>query len=62
MTSKVVIDAHAGWPIEVVFEEKLADGEWQQNSAAVVKPHTEATFYIHDSKRIVRVQEMKKEE
>lgn len=65
MTSKVVVDAHAGWPIEVVFEERFhVEGdeyEWKQSGATIVPANTETLFYIHDGKRIVRIAEMKRD-
>ncbi len=59
MTTKVTIDAHAGWPVKVVLSTPgKADAE---NHEEIVQPGTVRDFYIHDSQNIVLVEEMKKD-
>lgn len=59
MTTRVLIDAHAGWPVEVTFRH----GEpYQPKSASVevVDPGTEKTFYIHSGLEIVGIRELER--
>lgn len=59
MTTKVTIDAHAGWPVEVT----LRDGEPDYPKSArieVVEPNTTRDFYIHSGLEILGVREMKR--
>ena len=61
MTSKVTIDAHAGWPIKVTQQNKNADDVWEDGREEVVAPHTVQDFYVYDSRRIV-VEEQRREQ
>jgi hypothetical protein len=57
MTTKVTVDAHAGWPVEV----KTINGEPgqpQTESVAVVDPNTTRDFYIHSGMQITGVREL----
>ena len=57
MTTAVKVDAHAGWPVQVVS----AQGEPGMASVIltdVVPPNTERTFYIHSGLRILSIAEM----
>lgn len=57
MTTAVKVDAHAGWPVQVVSEQ----GEAQYPKTIVtdvVEPFTERTFYVHSGLRILSIVEM----
>lgn len=59
MTTKVTVDAHAGWPVEVT----LRDGEPDYPKSArvvVVEPNTATDFYIHSGLEILGVREMRR--
>jgi hypothetical protein len=54
MTTSVKIDAHAGWPVQVVFEN--GEPHYPKSiSVETVAPNTERTFYIHSGMRILSV-------
>ena len=58
MTTKVTIDAHAGWPVQVI----TLDGEHNFAKTAhvhIVSPRTQKDFYIHSGMNILSVTEMK---
>jgi hypothetical protein len=57
MTTKVTVDAHAGWPVEVKTVNVNGDGSISE-TAVVVPPHTERDFYIHSHMYISTVREM----
>ena len=57
MTTKVTVDAHAGWPVAVTTIDLQVDGTWRENPAQVVAPNTVSEFYVH-SHRELRVREM----
>ncbi|SNT19226.1 hypothetical protein [Sphingopyxis indica] len=61
MTTKVTVDAHAGWPVEVTLREGEPD---YQKSAhiVVVEPGGKTDFYIHSGLEILGVREMKRKE
>lgn len=55
MTTKVTVDAHAGWPVLVVG----AQGETDKSIISrVVEPNTVTTFYIHSGFRIINIEEL----
>lgn len=56
MTTKVTVDAHAGWPVKVTKISYDATGETGR-SDEVVPANTEQTFYVHSNLRIA-VEEM----
>jgi len=59
MTTKVTIDAHAGWPVEV----KLLYGEANttpHETTEVVQPNTVREFYIHSGMSITSVRELER--
>ena len=60
MTTKVEIDAHAGWPVKVT---QIDNGGTDKEtlSVSIVAPNTIGTFYVWDGRSIV-VQEDKKPE
>ena len=54
MTTRVTVDAHAGWPVLVV----LKYGEAQYAKSYVterVEPYTQKDFYIHSGLAIVDI-------
>lgn len=59
MTTKVTVDAHAGWPVKVTSIAYDSTGETSR-SDSVVPAHTHADFYIHSNMRIA-VEEMPRE-
>ena len=57
MTTKVTIDAHAGWPVMVT----MIVGEPSYNKEVrtdIVEPNTTKDFYIHSGMRIINIEEM----
>lgn len=54
MTTRVTIDAHAGWPVEV----KLIMGE--EDIIRIVEPNTVENFYIHDGQSIASIRELER--
>lgn len=54
MTTSVKIDAHAGWPVQVVTEYGEASYP-KQVEVTTVEPGTERTFYLHSGLRIISV-------
>ncbi len=57
MTSRVNIDAHAGWDIQVV----VSRGEPASNKSVevhYVRAGTSQDFYIHSGQRILAIEEM----
>ena len=59
MTTKVTVDAHAGWPVKVVLGNPVyKDAEEQE---IIVQPNTVREFYVHDSLNIILIEEMKRD-
>lgn len=40
MTTKVTVDAHAGWPVKVIFLDQVSEKE----TMTIVKPYTTQDF------------------
>lgn len=57
MTTRVTIDAHAGWPVQVV-SERGEPGYEKAIQVDVVPPKTTRDFYIHSGLRILSVIEL----
>ena len=57
MTTKVTVDAHAGWPVRVTTVDLNEDGTRRAVSSATVPPHTTQDFYVH-SHRELEIKEM----
>lgn len=59
MTTKVTVDAHAGWPVMVttIVGEPSANKEIRND---VVEPNTKKDFYIHSGMRIINIEELPK--
>lgn len=47
MTTKVTVDAHAGWPVEVRLVQLDAEGAPSREDIDVVAPNTVREFYVH---------------
>ena len=58
MTTKVTVDAHAGWPVKVEAVETL-NGETKQSELAIVPPFEKRDFYVFDTRQLL-ITEMKK--
>lgn len=56
MTTKITVDAHAGWPVKVTVLDRTSDGTQTEN-IVTVPPHTVQDFYVH-SHRDLRIQEV----
>lgn len=61
MTTRITVDAHAGWPVLVI----LKYGEPNQAKSIQterVEPNTERTFYVHSGLQIIGVEECPRDE
>lgn len=47
MTTKVTVDAHAGWPVKVTQVSIDSEGNKTGERESTVAPNTTADFYIH---------------
>lgn len=56
MTTKVTVDAHAGWPVAVVTRDGEA-GYPASYTTHLVEPNTSRDFYIHSGSRIISIEE-----
>jgi hypothetical protein len=54
MTTKVTVDAHAGWPVKVIFLDQVSEKE----TMTIVKPYTTQDFHVWDG-RMITIIEMK---
>ena len=57
MTTKVTVDAHAGWPVQVVSIRGEPNYQKEVRSE-VVQPNTAKDFYIHSGFRIISIEEL----
>lgn len=56
MTTKITVDAHAGWPVLVVV--KQGEPSYSQTiQDYVVEPNTKLDFYIHSGLQILYIGE-----
>lgn len=53
MTTRVTVDAHAGWPVHVKTIDKGVDGTWTEMRTETVAPLEQREFYVHDSRRLL---------
>lgn len=61
MTTKVTVDAHAGWPVRVT----LLRGESSSIKTVeevVVEPNTIKEFYIHSGLELLNIKELPREQ
>ena len=56
MTTRVTIDAHAGWPILVVLKHG-EPGQARSVSTERVEPNAVRDFYIHSGVQIIGIEE-----
>lgn len=59
MTTAVKIDAHAGWPVQVVVESG-EPGQPKHVEVVTIEANTERTIYIHSGLRLLSVAEQYK--
>ncbi len=54
MTTKVTVDNHGGFKLEVTFENKI-EGVWQRSHSTIMEETDQIprSFYIHDGHRII---------
>jgi hypothetical protein len=57
MTTKVTVDAHAGWPVQVE-QRKGEPGTPDVFVTEIVEPNTTKDFYIHSGMDIVGIKEL----
>lgn len=61
MTTKVTVDAHAGWPILVV--QVVGEATYPKSIRQDVVPAGETRdFYIHSGLRIINIEELPRED
>lgn len=59
MTTRVTVDAHAGWPVLVSF--LVGETKSTKNILVdIVEPNTSKDFYIHSGLRITSIEELTK--
>ena len=59
MTTKVTVDAHEGWPVEVTL--RRGEPDYPKTAVVeVVEPNTVREFYVHSGLEILGVREMKR--
>lgn len=59
MTTKVTVDAHAGWPVRVEAKDTY-DDDHQVSLIGIVQPGEVREFYVFDTRQLIII-EMKKE-
>lgn len=59
MTTKVTVDAHAGWPVEVKYI-RGEPSQVQTQGVTIVDPNTVMDFYIHSGMFITEIRELQK--
>ena len=47
MTTKVTVDAHAGWPVKVTSVQLDSEGKPSGESETTVAPNATQDFYVH---------------
>lgn len=52
MTTKVTVDAHAGWPVKVTKTENDNAGNTTHVTEEVVPPNEVRDFYVHSHMKI----------
>lgn len=60
MTTRVIVDAKAGWPVKVTKRELNNDGSVNNAKDEAVPPNETRAFYVHSHLEIV-VREMPRE-
>lgn len=59
MTTKVTIDAHAGWDVEIHTVNTNETGDVVSDSVFIVPKNTVQDIYIHSNKHITKIVEIK---
>jgi hypothetical protein len=57
MTTRILVDAHAGWPVQVVG---IYGETHKEVRTDIVLPFTSKDFYIHSGYRIISIEELPK--
>jgi len=52
MTTKVTVDAHAGWPVKVEAIDTF-DGVAKQSELAIVPAFEKCDFYVHSTRQLL---------
>ncbi|RUW55600.1 hypothetical protein EOA32_00850 [Mesorhizobium sp. M1A.F.Ca.ET.072.01.1.1] len=60
MTTKVTVDAHAGWPVHVTTIDQVYDheaqkmtDEWRETGKDTVPANEKRDFYVTSSRRLI---------
>lgn len=53
MTTSVTVDAHAGWPVQVVAEDKFQDGGRVHTILAVVPAGEIGVFHVWQGRTLI---------
>lgn len=54
MTTKVTVDAHAGWPVKVEAWDKNAESEgFSVSELGIVAPGQALDFHVHSTRRLL---------
>ena len=54
MTTKVTVDAHAGWPVKVeAIDQYPGDEAPKTSELGIVSPGEVRDFYIHSNRQII---------
>lgn len=55
MTSKVIVDAHAGWPMQVTaIDQTTGEGPGSKETVlGVVAPKEQGTFYVTNTRKLL---------
>lgn len=61
MTTRITIDAHAGWDVEVELEQLNAEGEVTSRTKQVVSKYTIRDIYVHSHLRVSGITELRTE-
>lgn len=52
MTTRITVDAHAGWPVEVTTVDVRPSGT-KQTTSATVPPGEVRDFYVFDNRELI---------
>lgn len=58
MTTKVTVNAHAGWPVKVTIIDDVGEGK-ELRGENEVAPHTEREFYVTQTRKLL-IEELSK--
>jgi hypothetical protein len=53
MTTKIEVDAHAGWDVVVTKQHRMEDGTWANGTTEIVPANSMRTIYVHSDMRIL---------